>query len=118
LRCGTRSAIKISTWTVSELLTGINQRVTKMKRHRKDTTKNEDQLFALEEHLAGTLKPITPPSELVVRMRDRIRMPQRQEIVSRIGDWQRLLLVFGGVMSGFVVLVTIARAFFYFLGRK
>jgi hypothetical protein len=89
-----------------------------MKKRRKDSTENEDQLFALEEHLAGTLKPITPPSELVVRMRDRIHIPQRQEIVSRIGDWQRLFLVFGGVMSGFVVMVTVARAFFYFVGRK
>lgn len=89
-----------------------------MKKSRKVTADNEDQLFALEEHLAGTLKPITPPSELVVRMRNRIRMPQRQEIVSRFDQWQRLFLVFGGVMSGFVIVVTVARAFFYFLGRK
>jgi hypothetical protein len=89
-----------------------------MDKRRKDSTENQEQLFALEEHLAGTLKPITPPLELVVRMRDQIHMPQRQEIVSRIGDWQRLFLVFGGVMSGFVVIVTVARAFFYFVGRK
>jgi len=89
-----------------------------MKRNRKDTAKNEDQLFTLEEHLAGTLKPITPPSELVVRMRNRIRVPERQEIVTRIDEWQRLFVVFGGVMSGFVVMVTLARALFYFLGRK
>ena len=89
-----------------------------MKKHRKAPKEKDDQLFALEEHLAGTLKPITPPSELVVRMQNRIHLPQRQEIVSRIGDWQRLFLVFGGVMSGFVVMVTVARAFFYLLGRK
>jgi hypothetical protein len=89
-----------------------------MKRNRKENDGNVEQLFALEEHLAGTLKPITPPSELVVRMRERIRLPQRDEIVSRIGDWQRLFLIFGGVMSGFVVIVTVARAFFYFVGRK
>ena len=89
-----------------------------MKRNRKDKTENENQLFALEEHLAVTLKPITPPSELVVRMRNRIRVPQRHEIVSRIGEWQRLFLVFGGVMSGFVIVITVARAFFYFVSRK
>jgi len=98
--------------------TGSDQRVNEMKKSRKEKTGNEDQLFALEEHLADTLKPITPPSELVVRMRDRIRVPQREEIASRIDSWQRLFLVFGGVMSGFVVIVTIARAFFYFVGRK
>lgn len=99
------------------MLAGWMQRVTEMKKSRQ-TSGKEDQLFALEEHLADTLKPITPPSELVVRMRERIRLPQREEIVLRIGDWQRLFLIFGGVMSGFVVAVTVARAFFYLLGRR
>ena len=89
-----------------------------MRKSRKETANKEDQLYALEEHLAGTLKPITPPSELVVRMRERIRLPQSEEIVSRIGNWQQLFLVFGGVMSGFVLVMTVARAFFYFFGRK
>jgi hypothetical protein len=89
-----------------------------MKKSRTHTAENEDQLYALEEHLAGTLKPITPPSELVMRMRERVHLPQREEIVSRIGEWQRLFLIFGGVMSGFVMVVTVARAFFYFVGRK
>lgn len=89
-----------------------------MKRNRKETADTENQLFALEEHLADTLKPITPPSELVVRMRERIRLPQPKEIVSQIGDWQRLFLIFGGVMSGFLVVVTVARALFYFVSRK
>jgi hypothetical protein len=99
-------------------LTGNNLRVTEMKMNRKETAGNEPQLNALEEHLADTLVPITPPSELVVRMRERIRLPQREEIVSRIGSWQRLFLVFGGVMSGFVLVVTVARAFFYFVAKK
>ncbi len=99
------------------MLTSWMQKVKEMTKSRK-TLGNEDQLFALEEHLADTLKPITPPSELVMRMRERIRLPQREAIVSRIGDWQRLFLIFGGVMSGFVVAVTVARAFFYFFSRK
>lgn len=83
-----------------------------------ETAKTEDQLYALEEHLAVTLKPITPPSDLVVRLRERIRFPQREEIVLRLGSWRRLFLVFGGVMSGFLLMITAARAFFYFLSRK
>jgi hypothetical protein len=51
-------------------------------------------------------------------MRERIRLPQREEIVTRIDNWQRLFLVFGGVMSGFVVMVTVARALFYFISKK
>lgn len=79
---------------------------------------SEDQLFELEAHLAGTLKPVTPPSELVQRMRARIRFPQPEEIKSRIGNWRRLFVIYGGVMSGLLVVITIARAFFYFFRRE
>ena len=58
-----------------------------------ETTNTEDQLFELEEHLAGTLKPIRIPRELVSRLRERIRMPERDEIVSRLGNWRRLFLI-------------------------
>jgi hypothetical protein len=78
----------------------------------------EDQLFALEEHLAGALKPITPSKELVARLRERIRFPQPEEIAMRLGNWRRLFLVYGGVMSGLLVIITIARALFYFVGRR
>jgi len=81
------------------------------------TTNPEDDLDALEAHLAGTLKPVTPPMDLVQRLRERIRFPARAEIVLRFQDWRRLFLVFGGVMSGLLVLITIARAFFH-LARK
>jgi hypothetical protein len=80
---------------------------------------NKDaQLFVLEEHLAGTLKPITPPKELVTRLQNRIHLPEPQEIVSRLSNWKRLFLVYGGVMSGMLATITIARALFYFFGRK
>lgn len=89
-----------------------------MKNSKLETVEPEDQLFALEEHLAGALKPITPPQELVSRLRERIRFPQREEIVWRLGNWRRLFLVYGGVMSGMLVVITVARAFFYFFGRR
>jgi len=89
-----------------------------MKKTRTATAETENQLDALEEHLADTLKPITPPSDLVARMRDRIRFPQKEEIVTRLGNWRQLLLVYLGVMSSFLVVITVARAFYYFLGKK
>jgi len=89
-----------------------------MKNSKLETVEPEDQLFALEEHLAGALKPIRPPQELVSRLRERIHFPQRDEIVSQLGNWRRLFLVYGGVMSGMVVIITVARAFFYFFGRR
>jgi hypothetical protein len=77
-----------------------------------------DDLDALEAHLAGTLKPIAPSEEIVQRLRLRIHMPNREEITLRLTDWRRLFLVFSGVMSGMLLLVTIARAFYYLVGRR
>lgn len=79
---------------------------------------SEDQLMALEAHLAGTLRPVSPPMDVVQRLRERIRFPQPEEIVSRFRDWQRLFVVFGGVMSGMLVIITVARALYYLVGRK
>lgn len=86
---------------------------------RSKKTDPDQELNQLEAHLAGTLRPVTPPNEVVQRLRERIRFPQPHEIASQIRrEWTRMWLVFGGVMSGFLVLITIARAFFYFVGRR
>jgi hypothetical protein len=88
-----------------------------MKKSNPTFTPAED-LDVLEAHLAGTLKPISPSKEIIQRLRDRIRMPNRDEITLRLTDWRRLFFVFSGVMSGMLLLVTIARAFYYFVGRR
>lgn len=78
-----------------------------------------EELFrGLEARLAGTLKPIRPSNDMIDRLKERIRFPDRKEIVIRLSDWRKLFLVFGGVMSGLLLLITVARAFFYFVGRK
>jgi hypothetical protein len=82
------------------------------------TPNTDDELDALEAHLAGTLKPVAAPIDLVQRLRARIRLPARNEIVLRIQDWRRLFLVFGGVMSVLLLLITIGRAFFHLVGRR
>ena len=86
-------------------------------------TKRQDKLSpenieSLEAHLAGTLRPVTPPKDFVQHLRDRIRIPERDVIVSRLRDWNRLILVFGSVMSGMMILLTIARALYYMFGRR
>lgn len=78
----------------------------------------EHDLDALEAHLAGTLKHVAPPRDFVRRLRERIRFPAREEIVLRFQDWRRLFLVFGGVMSALLLLITVARAFFHLVGRR
>ena len=81
------------------------------------TTLSDEQINAIEEHLAGILKPVAPPLEVVTRLRERIHFPEPRMIVLRLRDWQRMFLVFGGVMSGMLVLITVARAFFYLTRR-
>ena len=86
--------------------------------YRIKETLSEDQVIALEAHLAGTLRPVIPPLDVAQRLRERIRFPQPEEIVLRLRDWQRLFVVFGGVMSGMLVIITIARALYYLVGRR
>lgn len=80
----------------------------------------DQDLLSLESRLARTLKPVTPPGDIIHRLRGRIQVqiPSRQEISLRLSDWRRLFMVFGGVMSGMVVLLTLARALYYFSGRR
>lgn len=85
---------------------------------RNQTHTPEEDIQLLEAHLAGTLKPVSPSMEVVQRLRGRIQMPTRSEITLRLTDWRRMFLVFGGVMSGMLVIVTLARAFYYLVGRK
>ena len=78
----------------------------------------EPQLDELEASLAGTLRRIAPRQDYVQRLRRRIHFPQRDEIATRLQDWRRLFLVFGGVVSGTLIIITIARALYHLLGRK
>ncbi len=77
----------------------------------------EDDLHSLETHLSRTLKRVAPPSGMVERLRSRVQIPTRSEITLKLSDWRRLFFVFGGVISGMLIIVTIARMFYYFVAR-
>ncbi|MBI1855840.1 MAG: hypothetical protein HYR93_08270 [Chloroflexi bacterium] len=85
---------------------------------RKMTLSPETPLDEIESHLAGTLKPVAPPKGFVQHLRARIHLPHRAEIAIRLRDWQTLALVFGGVISGGLVILTLARAMFHLFGRR
>ena len=82
------------------------------------TSTNDEILLNLEERLDRTLRPIHPSRDVVQRLRERIRFPAPEEVALRLSDWKRMFLVFGGVMSGMLVILTIARAFFYFVRTR
>lgn len=84
----------------------------------RSVTSPDDELLDLEARLAGTLRPVRPSRDVVQRLRERIRFPAREEIVLRLADWRKMFLVFGGVMSGMLMVITLARAFFYFWSRR
>lgn len=79
---------------------------------------NDIELQSLETHLSRTLKRVAPPNGMVERLRSRVQMPSRAEVTLRLTDWRRLFFVFGGVMSGMFLLITLARAFYYLSGRS
>ena len=84
----------------------------------KRTSPSPEDIESLETHLSQTLQRVAPPNGMIQRLSGRIQMPTRSEIRLRITDWRRLFVVFGGVMSGMLLLVTLARAFYYLVGRR
>ncbi len=82
------------------------------------TIESEFELNELEAHLAGMLKPLAPPSNLTERLRQRIRLPQRSEIVMRFHKWRSLVIALGGALSGILLFITVARALFHLMGRR
>jgi len=81
-------------------------------------TESESELTELEAHLAGTLKPLAPSTNVTQRLRRRIHMPQRSEIVMRFNQWRSLFLALGGALSGILLFITVARALFHLQGRR
>jgi hypothetical protein len=76
------------------------------------------QIDAIEGRLAGTLRPVQPPGDFVQRLRGRIRLPERTQIVIRLREWQRLGLAVGAVLSGMVALLTFARFMYQLFWRR
>ena len=84
----------------------------------KKTHTSEEDIEVLEAHLAGTLKPVAPSKEIVQRLSIRIQKPNRERVTVQLPDLSRTFLVFGGVISGMLLFITIARALYYLTGRR
>ncbi len=81
-------------------------------------TLDDQQLDEIEGRLAGTLRRVTPPPDFVTQLRSHIHMPQREAIAIRLYEWERLMFVVGGVLSGAVAILTLARAMYHLFGRR
>ena len=85
---------------------------------RKQEKSSLENFESLEAHLAWSLRPVAPPQDFVLRLRAHVHLPEREVLVSRLRDWNRLFLVFGSVMSGMLAIITIARALYYLFWRR
>lgn len=79
---------------------------------------HEKSLYDLETRLAGTLKRVRPPSGLAQRLRSRVRLPEPQLLAARLSDWRFYFLTVGGVVSGLLLVITVARALFHLTSRR
>lgn len=85
---------------------------------KRKTNNSNEGLDALETHLAGTLKRVTPRQDYVQGLRGRIHLPPREELVRRVRSWPSWFLAVGGTVSGMLAVITLARAMYHLFGRK
>ena len=78
----------------------------------------KEEVNELEGVLAGALKPVRAAGDVMQRLQNRIGSLEPHPIVKRLPDWEFLIIVGGSVMSVAMVIVTVARALFYFFGRS
>ena len=78
----------------------------------------EELVNELESSLSGVLKPVRPPVDVMTRLKAQIGSLEPHRIAKRIGNWELSIITIGSVMSVAMVILTIARALFYFFGRN
>lgn len=79
---------------------------------------SKEKLSAVENYLAGALKSVSPPSDVIQRLQNRIGSLEPHYFAKRMTNWELVLIITGSVMSVAMVILTVARALFYFFGRR
>ena len=77
-----------------------------------------DKTNQIESYLDHAMRSVRPPDEVVQRLRHRIGNLEPHVIAKRLSNWELSIITIGSVMFAATVIVTIARAFFYFFGRR
>ncbi|MCP4140014.1 MAG: hypothetical protein GY755_06950 [Chloroflexi bacterium] len=88
------------------------------KRIEKKIQAAKDEVSVLENSLSGTLQSIRPPSEVMLRLQERIGKLEPNRIAKRISAWELSIITAGAVMSVAMLILTLARALFYFFSRQ
>ena len=88
-----------------------------MKRIEKKEQVNQEEVRGLVNSLSSALTPISPSIDMMQRLKERIGDFKPNRIAKRLSNWELSIITVGSVMSAAMVILTIARAFFYFFGR-
>jgi len=80
-------------------------------------SKSEDT-NQLESYLDNAMRTVRPPDDVMQRLRNRIGSLEPTVIAKRISNWELTIITIGSVMSAAMVILTIARAFYYFFNRS
>ncbi len=72
----------------------------------------------LESRLQRALQPIALSAEHLQRVRRRIRYPSQVRAAQRMFEWEFWFIIVGGVLTTFMLILTLARALFYLFGKK
>lgn len=112
-----RHVESLISWVVPQAAASKFSKKESSMNGRRDTL-DDKQIDAIEGRLAGTLRPVRPPRDFVQRLRGHVHLPERGELAVRLYDWERLLLVISGVLSGAVVILSVARAMYHLFGRR
>jgi hypothetical protein len=77
-----------------------------------------EEFNPFEARLQAVLRPVQPSKKYVQQMRKRITIKAPVEVAQRLASPPSLLMIFGGVLSVSLLIITIARALFYMINRS
>ena len=71
----------------------------------------------LEASLSGALQSVKPPADVMQRLQQKIGNLEPNYIAKRLTNWELWIITVGAVMSAVMVIITLARALYYFFKK-
>ncbi len=88
------------------------------KRIEKKYQAVKEEVNELESSLSGALQSVRPPTDVMQRLQERLGKLEPNRIAKRISTWELSIIIAGAVMSVAMLILTVARALFYFFNRQ
>lgn len=87
------------------------------KRIEKKVEAERGEIDKLERSLSNTFQAVRPPEDVMQRLQKKIGRLEPNEIAKRITNWELWIITVGTVMSAAIVIITLARALYYFFKK-